>query len=104
MPPDTEENAEYREFLTGLKHHFSEQKKEIETTRKNRQETTVFIKAKLMLNRRDMAVNKLFDMAAQGSEQARQDELALALEFIQDCGTWRYWEEFKAQKGQSSPG
>lgn len=107
LPPETAEGegvAEYREFLLGLKQQFAEQKKEIELTRKNRQEIAVFIKAKLMLNRRDMAVDRLFDMAALGTEQVRKDELALMTEFIQDMGVWKYWEDFKAQKSQSAAG
>lgn len=98
MPP--EENAEARQYIAAIKQHFSERKKEIENTRANRQERAVFLKAKLMLVRRDLTIKKVFEMATD-DDQARKDKLALAEEFIQDLGVQKHWEDFLAQKQAS---
>jgi hypothetical protein len=62
IPP---EDSESHEFIVRIKEHFKEREKEIRSMREIRQEKAIFLKAKLMLIKRDLAINQLFDNAAQ---------------------------------------
>lgn len=61
MPPEDHEAYEY---MQNIKDHFRNREKDIMASREMKQEKAVFLKAKLMLVRKDMAIDKLFDMAA----------------------------------------
>lgn len=68
LPPNEHEAFEP---MSQIKQYFRDREKEILSSRALRQETAVFLKAKLMLVRRDLAIGKLFDMAA--NVEANQD-------------------------------
>lgn len=61
MPPEDHEAYDY---MQQLKDHFRRREREIVDHRLTRQEKAVFLKAKLMLVRRDLGINELFEMAA----------------------------------------
>ena len=67
------------EPMTQMKQYFKEREKEILASRALRQETAVFLKAKLMLVRRDLAIGKLFDMAANVESNQEPVEAAVNL-------------------------
>lgn len=60
MPPD---DHEAYESMLAIKEHFKKREREIKLSRETKQEKAVFLKAKLMLVRRDLGINQLFDMA-----------------------------------------
>lgn len=62
LPP---EDHEAYEVMTQIKSYFWSKEREIKEHRMNRQEKAVFLKAKLMLVRRDMDVNSVFEMATE---------------------------------------
>lgn len=102
MPP---EDHEAFEIMNHIKTHFRNREKEINESRVTRQEKSVFLKAKLMLARRDLAIDKLFDFAkntdvgvpsvatATGGNDALQ-KLERAEHFIRDLGVWSHYEKF----------
>ncbi len=61
MPP---EDHEAFEMMSQLKRHYQNREKGIVADRSIRQEKSVFLKAKLMMARRDISIGNLFDMAA----------------------------------------
>ena len=61
LPPEDHEAFDY---MQQIKDHFRKREREIEDSRVTRQEKAVFLKAKLMLVRRDMGIDQLFEMAA----------------------------------------
>lgn len=61
MPP---QDHEAFEAMASIKEHFKKREKEIKRSRETKQEKAVFLKAKLMLVRREININDLFDMAA----------------------------------------
>ena len=61
MPPEEHEAFEYMQHI---KDHFKNREREIMHSRLTRQEKAVFLKAKLMIVRRDLGISKLFEMAA----------------------------------------
>lgn len=61
MPP---EDHEAYDIMAQIKEHYRKRAKEIEASRVVRQEKAVFLKAKLMLARKDLGINQLFDLAA----------------------------------------
>lgn len=61
MPP---EEHEAFEFIHKLKEHFRTRERDIKDSRVTRQEKAVFLKAKLMMARRDLGISALFDMAS----------------------------------------
>lgn len=61
MPPEDHEAFEYMQHI---KDHFRRREREIVDSRLTRQERSVFLKAKLMMVRRDLGINQLFEMAA----------------------------------------
>lgn len=126
LPP--EDSGESYEVMNQIKEHFKRREKEIMATREMRQEKAIFLKAKLMLIKRDMGINQLFDMATsvsaepvgQGSvpvesgcevpveailvpeNNEAQKSLELAEFFIKDLGVWDHYSKFlKEQKEKS---
>lgn len=61
MPPD---DHEAHEAMQNIKDHFRRREKDIMRSREIRQERSIFLKAKLMLVRKDIGISQLFDMAA----------------------------------------
>lgn len=123
MPP---EDHEAHDYMQQIKDHFYKREKDIMASRETRQEKAVMLKAKLMLVRRDMAINTLFDMAntaeSSASEAAgtvvaemptvssepappipmaetsddSQEALRKAEKFIDDLGVWKHYQKFLA--------
>jgi hypothetical protein len=112
MPPDDHEAFE---MVQAIKDHFKKRERDIKESRTTRQERAVFLKAKLMLVRRDMGINQLFEMATENSEVASEVKetipategiaalsgLAAKLEraefFIRDLGVWDHYEKFVSE-------
>lgn len=111
MPP---EDHEAFEMVSAIKEHFYKREKDINDSRVTRQEKAVLLKAKLMLVRRDMAVNQLFEMATETTAPVPAQteiqttpvpvmddaaaKLAKAEYFIRDMGVWGYYEKFLAEQ------
>lgn len=120
MPPD---DHEAYEMVAAIKEHFQKREKDIKESRITRQERAVFLKAKLMLVRRDMGINQLFEMAAE--ETLPQDLAAKSVDvpvtaddtepvtipvkatntaleraefFIRDLGVWDHYQKFLAEQ------
>ena len=110
MPP---EDHEAYEMMVAIKNHFHNIEKDIKESRVTRQERAVFIRAKLMLVRRDMGINQLFEMATEESAPTsipvsskdqpvsipvNKSDLAAKLEqaefFIRDLGVWDHYQKF----------
>ena len=109
MPPD---DHEAYEMVAAIKEHFHKREKDIKESRVTRQERAVFLKAKLMLVRRDMGINQLFEMATDDdapvvatekkseegcSESVEQSGLERAEFFIKDLGVWDHYQKFLAE-------
>jgi len=125
MPPEDHEAFEYMQHI---KDHFRRRERDIIDSRLTRQEKAVFLKAKLMLVRRDLGINQLFEMAAQDQAEASkvespppvespsggiqipvksaeskiQESLDLAEFFIRDLGVWEHYQNFLAQRAGES--
>jgi len=76
MPP--EEHEAY-EFIHKLKEHFRTRERDIKDSRVTRQEKAVFLKAKLMMARRDLGISALFDMASNMEEGAVSGSGSIAI-------------------------
>lgn len=63
--PMVDEDHEAFEVMSQIKDHYRRREKDILASRQDRQEQAVFLKAKLMMVRREVKVNQVFDMAAQ---------------------------------------
>ncbi len=121
LPP--EDNEAY-EIVSRVKDHYRQKKRQILENRALRQEQAVFIKAKLMLVRRDMQINDLFEMPVNGeSAPAPQpsaaiqasspekvevppgEDLARKLQqaeyFIKDLGVWSHYQKFLEDRAKS---
>jgi hypothetical protein len=121
MPP---EDHEAYEVWKGIKEHFRSKKKSILASRALRQEKAVFLKAKLMLVRRDMEIDDLFEMTTEAgpvpasipeapevseapapTPTTAPSDAAQKLEqaefFIRDLGVWDHYEKFLAEQGDS---
>jgi hypothetical protein len=119
--PDAEQYPEAYEMVTAIKDHFKKREKDIKDSRVTRQERAVFLKAKLMLVRRDMGINQLFEMATEEpvcedavSEGVAAAELAGELPthfnaaealkkaefFIRDLGVWDHYQKFLAEEAK----
>jgi hypothetical protein len=100
-------------MMVAIKNHFHNIEKDIKESRVTRQERAVFIRAKLMLVRRDMGINQLFEMATEESAPTsvpvsskdqpvsipvNKSDLAAKLEqaefFIRDLGVWDHYQKF----------
>ena len=118
LPP---EDHEAYEVMKQIKEHFRQKEREIKDHQEFRQEKAVFLKAKLMLVRRDMAVNDVFDMAAAETadepaasapktkpvkskpKDSTKDlviakKLELAEYFLHDLGVWEHYQKFLAER------
>lgn len=122
MPP---EDHEAFEFIDKLKEHFKSRERDINDSRVTRQEKSVFLKAKLMMARRDLGISDLFDMASSpiGLDEPTKpikpksteslisdpslnlDELGLARKnlqeaeyFIKDLGVWDHYQSFLEER------
>ena len=95
----SEDNPAYNSILA-VKENFKSRENEIKESRITRQERAVFLKAKLMLVRRDMGIDQLFEMATESAKDAEssKSKLDLAEEFIRDLGVWKHYQEFIAAK------
>lgn len=123
LPP---EDNEAHEIVLRVKEHYRQKKRQILEHRALRQEQAVFIKAKLMLVRRDMQINDLFEMPvspeapettsvteAQDSQIPPNEEnavspgnttrrLYLAEYFIKDLGVWAHYEKYLEDREKSA--
>lgn len=68
LPPEDHESYE---IIKSIKEQFRKREKEIKEMRVVRQERAVFTKAKLMMLRQDMAINKLMEVGAPWLPRAR---------------------------------
>jgi hypothetical protein len=68
--PMPAEDHEAFSAIKEIKDHFAQREKDILATRAVRQERAVFLKAKLMMVRQEMAVSQLFEMATTTSPVA----------------------------------
>lgn len=117
--PDAKQYPEAYEMVTAIKAHFKKREKDIKDSRVTRQERAVFLKAKLMLVRRDMGINQLFEMATEDAtpEQVAVAELAReqansvsvpvstnalmkAEFFIRDLGVWNHYQRFLEEESK----
>jgi DNA-binding protein H-NS len=126
--PMLPEDHEAHEAIKQIKEYFRRREKEIMATREVKQEKAVFLKAKLMMIKRDMGINKLFEIAVgtDDSSSAAADKLPakavqepgenavrvsvkdgsedvrrrleLAEFFINDLGVWDYYQKFLADR------
>lgn len=127
MPP---EDHEAYEMMEHVKDHFRQRERSLSQNRAVRQEKSVFLKAKLMLIRRDMQVSDLFEMATdpntpspqpavsepssestsrlqklQRQNQELKEKLETAEFFIKDLGVEQHYQKFIADRradGQQS--
>lgn len=122
MPP---EDHEAFEFIQKLKEHFRNREREINDSRRDRQEQAVFLKAKLMMARKELEIEQVFDMAAnidvssapskapQESPSAdtvapsatgsdAEKRLADAEFFIKDLGVWDHYQTFLTDRREKS--
>ncbi len=88
MPP---ENQETYEFVKNLKEHFHKIERDIRAARELRQEKAILLKAKLMLIKRDLSINQLFD-------DAHNNSLGLKLQqaeaFIESLGVTSHYKKY----------
>jgi len=109
MPP--EENEEAYEMVRQVKEHYRNRKKEILANRAMRQEKAIFLKAKLMLVRKDMEIEGLFEMESDPTvpapvqaesplDESCASALALAEFFIKDLGVWDHYQKFLVEKSE----
>jgi hypothetical protein len=120
LPP---ENHESYEYIEKIKEHFSEREKSIKASRQVRQEKSVFIKAKLIMVRRDLAVDQLFEMAVDDKpstdvafkespvrrkkpSKAETEDLTAKLEaaeyFLKDLGVWDHYQRFLKERQENA--
>lgn len=109
IPP---ENHEYHEYIVQIKDHFRKREKDIKDSRAVRLEKATFIKTKLMIQKRDAGINKLFEDAtapiavepttsvksSAGTVVQMDDKdsqhLKMAEAFISDMSVWTYYNKF----------
>lgn len=123
MPMPPEEHEAY-ESMTQIKEYFRNRERDIMASRAVRQEKSTFIRAKLMMVRREMGISELFEMATQNTpvaasnsqreygdnasvqaeqklpenpEQVKRSKLELAEAFIRDLGVWAHYEKFLSE-------
>lgn len=119
LPPD--EESEVYQFWKAVKDSFRQREQQIIDNRNARQETAVFLKAKLMLARKDLNIGSLFEMPIEMSastptpkretpkavggvavkealEKSFQQRLEIAEFFIRDLGVWEHYQKFLEEK------
>lgn len=72
LPP---EDHEAYEFVSNIKDHFRQKKKDIKQALEIRAEKAVFLKAKLMLIRKDIGINQLYEQAASMEDAPLAEEV-----------------------------
>lgn len=84
MPP---EDHEAFDSMQQIKDHFKSRERDIAATRATRQEKAVFLKAKLMLVRRDLSIDQLFEMATSSTPETHSApvEQSITPEHDQTC-------------------
>lgn len=129
LPPA---DHEAHDVMLNIKEYYQQKERDINERRMNRQEKAVFLKAKLMLVRREMDVNSVFEMATEAQEPVpaapalpippvpatkpkrgkkaaqlpegqAQVMLALAEYFIKDLGVWDHYQRFLAEHKGDTP-
>lgn len=118
MPP---EDHEAYEAFQQIKDWYAEREKTILQSKAMRQEKAVFLKAKLMLVRKDMDIHDLFEMASDDPQTDKvvtnppyqqpkspapglEKKLELAEYFIRDLGVWEHYTKFLTEKSQQTDG
>lgn len=131
LPP---EDHEAYEVMQQIKEHYKKREKDLLRSREVRQERAVFLKAKLMLVRRDLGVNQLFNMAintdpnspapekketvepksshgegvvkvpVKCGDDENKKKLELAEFFIKDLGVWEHYQKFLTEKKTEDSG
>jgi hypothetical protein len=103
MPP---EDHEAYDVMNQIKDVFRSREKDILASRALRQEKSIFLKAKLLMVRGEVGIDKLFDMAEQCDTSAppkiaapkptsdAAKKLELAEFFIKDLGVWDHFQKF----------
>lgn len=122
MPP--EDNEAY-DIVVRMKDYYRERKQNILDHRAARQETAVFLKAKLMMVRKAMGISDLFNMETETEAipvapipvapvapvpvvpdskpiAAVPTSLELAEFFIKDLGVWDHYQKFLVDKQENS--
>lgn len=120
LPPD---DHEAYDAMVQIKEHYRKREREIQKTRAVRQEHAVFLKAKLMLVRKDLGISQLFNMASHVDLSAKpqavpeaaeaddrptreacradaSDRLELAEFFIKDLGVWDHYQKYLSEKAR----
>jgi hypothetical protein len=109
MPPEDHESYD---VMMQVKDSFKQKEKEIVKSRDVRQEKSVFLKAKLMLVRRDLAIHQAFDMASVESLESVKPskpptetddykrKFEIAKMYITDlgAGVWKSFENYLKEK------
>jgi hypothetical protein len=125
LPP---EDHEAYEFVTNIKDHFRQKKKEIKRAQEIRAEKSTFLKAKLMLIRKDIGIDQLFNQTEAVADDTPVEEapkpkakkkaapavnygefpalsegeevatLEAAVFFMKDLGVWNHYQKFLAQR------
>jgi hypothetical protein len=109
MPPEDHESYD---VMMQVKDSFKQKEKEIVKSRDMRQEKSVFLKAKLMLVRRDLAIHQAFDMASVESLESVKPsksptetddykrKFEIAKMYITDlgAGVWKSFENYLKEK------
>jgi hypothetical protein len=72
LPP---EDHEAFEFVSNIKEQFKQKKKDIKMAQEIRAEKAVFLKAKLMLIRKDIGINQLYEQAATTEDAPAVEEV-----------------------------
>lgn len=117
MPPT---DHEAYEPVKEIKEFYKSKEKEIKNKRDIRQEVAVFLKAKLMMVRKEFAIIKAFDMAEKGiidssapkeagdnivpenNNEEYKQRLLYAEQFISECGINDFYKKFLNEKQNPS--
>jgi hypothetical protein len=92
LPP---EDHEAFEICKRTKEYYLQRERAILLSREQRAEDAVFLKAKLMMIRKEMQIADLFTMETEQPEvTGNVDKLKLAEHFIEDLGVWKHYENF----------
>lgn len=100
LPPEEHETFG---MMSAIKDHFRQRERLLNQNRQERQEKAVFLKAKLMLVRKDMEIDSLFSIPTEsdlpiinGSEAARR--LHIAESFIKDLGVELHYQKYLSEQ------
>jgi hypothetical protein len=128
LPP---EDHDAYEFVTNIKDHFRQKKKEIKRAQEIRAEKSTFLKAKLMLIRKDIGIDQLFsqseavedDIPVEAPKKVKKKvvpktdaygefpaigegeevaSLEAAVFFMKDLGVWGHYQKFLATRKEDT--